>query len=405
MAEPPTLSYSSVRTYQECPLRWKFLYVDRLPEAPRGYFSFGRTVHAVLEELARPLVVPVERALPGGRTQRTLEQFTGAGTGAPPRAPMSREELLAAYARLWVSEGYASPEEESRYRAQGEEMLLHYYAEFTAEPPTPVAVEAHLEARWEGLPIHGYLDRIDLTAEGGLEILDYKTTRNLSWADAAGSDQLSFYQVLVEQNYRAPVAGLVLYDLRGHGALRVKPRAAAELDALHTGVGEVSDGIRDERFDPRPARHCQRCEFQSRCPEFRSVPSAERERLRGLVDRFVALRDQEARVDAELRRVADELHQEAERLALHRIPGTAATALRRREERRTLGPEAEAALREDPVLLARVSQPDPAAVERLIRGGPIDPARKRRLQGSLTRSVRWFWELDTEGESPRAGKG
>ncbi|EQD27879.1 hypothetical protein B1B_18994, partial [mine drainage metagenome] len=48
------LSYSSIRAYEECPLRWKFLYVDRLPEAPRGYFSFGRTVHSVLEELLQP---------------------------------------------------------------------------------------------------------------------------------------------------------------------------------------------------------------------------------------------------------------------------------------------------------------------------------------------------------------
>ena len=58
MSPAAPLSYSSVRTYLECALRWKFLYVDRLPEAPRGYFSFGRTVHTVLENLLKPLVVP-----------------------------------------------------------------------------------------------------------------------------------------------------------------------------------------------------------------------------------------------------------------------------------------------------------------------------------------------------------
>jgi putative RecB family exonuclease len=61
VASTAPLSYSSYRTYLECPLRWKFLYVDRIPETPRGYFTFGRVIHSVLEELVRPLVVPTAR--------------------------------------------------------------------------------------------------------------------------------------------------------------------------------------------------------------------------------------------------------------------------------------------------------------------------------------------------------
>jgi len=77
------LSYSSIRAYEECPLRWKFLYVDRLPEAPRGYFSFGRTVHSVLEELLQPFVIPAGRRSPDGAHQRTLDEFPPGGSLRP----------------------------------------------------------------------------------------------------------------------------------------------------------------------------------------------------------------------------------------------------------------------------------------------------------------------------------
>ena len=404
MAAAPTLSYSSTRTYLECPLRWKFLYVDNLPEAPRGYFSFGKTLHAVLEELARPLLVPLPRTLPGGKTQTTLERFAGGAGASPagsaPRPVMSRSALEELYGRLWKSEGYTSAEEEARYRSLGRELLFRFYEEFTAEPPVPVAIEEHLQAEWDGLPIHGYVDRIDLTPRGGLEVLDYKTSRGLSLADVQSSDQLSFYQVLVSRNFAAPVESLALYDLRSTLARRVPSRSEGELGALQVQVGEVADGIRAGRFDPTPGRHCQRCEFRDRCPEFRSVPEAERLRLGELVDRFVALRNEERTLDRELRRVAESLHREAERLALHRIEGATGTALRRREERLSLAPGAfneivgtAAGPAEGPL--------DSDRIAALLRDPALSPEARIRLRRAVGRTVRWFWELDADGEKDR----
>ncbi len=395
----PTLSYSSMRAYLECPLRWKFLYIDRIPEAPRGYFSFGRTVHAVLEELARPLVVPLARTTPVGQTQRTLDEFP-TGPLVAPGVPMGRGELLAAYARLWISEGYQSPEEEARYRSLGEDLLLRYYDGFVQAPPVPVAVEEHFEARWAGVPMHGYIDRIDRLPEGSLEILDYKTTRGLSRADAQASDQLSFYQVLVEENYEAPVERLALFDLRGGSALRVPKRSPRELGPLAENVGAVADGIRAERYEATPGRQCTRCEFRARCPEFATVPEAERARLTALVDRFVELRNDEARTDAELRRVAAELHHEADRLGVHRIPGSRGTALRRREEAWRIAPEELRRLVPDPSLRERVSAPVPDEVARWLRDPSIDAELRRKVAEHTTRSVRWFWELGGAAEPP-----
>lgn len=361
MGSVPTLSYSSVRTYLECPLRWRYLYLERLPEAPRGYFSFGKTVHSVLEELLRPYLRPTARRTEAG-TQRTLEDF-GARAAAPP-PPLRTEEMLAIYDRIWIPDGYESTEEEARYRDLGRSLLLRYHRQIVDRPPTPVAIEPHLETTWEGVPIHGYIDRIDLTDSGGLEVLDYKTSRGLSLQDALTSDQLALYQVLVERNFPHPVERLALIDLRGGAHLATPPRTPGHLAQLRESVGEVADGIRDEEFAPRPGRACARCEFQSRCPEFREVPPEERGRLAGLVNRFAELRDSERAIEQELRAAALALHTEAERLGLHRIPGDAFLAHRQRERATVRG---------------RSGTTD---------GSPTPSEPSPNLRG------RWYWELE-----------
>ncbi len=401
MNELRPLSYSSLRTYLECPLRWKFLYVDKLPETPRPYFSFGRTIHSVLQELVRPFLVPeaVPRKSAGG-AQRRLDEWHGEGPLVEGRSqPLSKEQLLAAYDRLWVKEGYTSPEEEARYKLLGENMLLRYYDHFLEEHPRPVAIEEYLQSSLDGIPVHGYVDRIDLTPSGGLEVLDYKTSRELSIQEARDSDQLAMYQVLVEQNYALPVERLTLYHLRTLTPHRTPARGAPAIAQLSQKVGEVADGIRTERFEPTPGRHCERCDFRAVCPEFREVPAEERARLEALVDRFVALRREGEKVEEDLHRAADALHAEAERLGVHRLPGRAAVAIRRREEEWSYAPEGVRPLLERSGLIPRASRLDSQEIQRLVRDPTIDPALRREIAQKGGRQVRWYWELDPQEES------
>ena len=395
MTQVPALSYSSYRTYLECPLRWKFLYIDKLPEAPRGYFTFGRVVHSVLEALVRPMVLPSARRVGEAESQRTLDEWH-APSGPAPTTWMTTEELLALYDRSWLSDGYASPEEENRYRALGRELLLRYHDLLLREQPHPVAVEEHLEARWDGIPIHGYVDRIDRTPAGGLEVVDYKTSRDLSNEDARDSDQLSLYQVLVESNYSEPVEKLTLYHLRSLTPLRTAPRERGALLTLHDRLGTVTDGIRSDAFEPNPGRQCSRCDFQSRCPEFRTVPVADGERLRDLVDRFEALRAEEHRLESDLRRTAEELHRAAEELGVHRVPGSRSVAIRRKEVAWQYSLDRVRPLLERSGVSDRVAGGTTEEVRRLVRDPTVDPEVRRRVAETGARRVKWYWDLEKE---------
>ena len=394
MAVSAPLSYSAISTYLDCPLRYKFLYVDGLAETPRGYFSFGRTIHEVLEALVRPLLTPVDRRTRVGESQKTLDEWHPSHSVAGATGLMSRPALLEFYEKSWVSAGYRSAEEESRYRRLGADLLSAYYDVLVRSPPVPVAIEEHLEATWEGIPVHGYIDRIDLTSSGGLDVIDYKTSRELSRTDAEDSDQLSLYQVLVEANYTRPVESLTLYHLRSLTPHRVGARTEKSLEPLRDRVEQVHDGIGSASYDPTPGRICQRCEFQSICPEFRPVPAEERARLEELVDRFAELRSREATVGVELRRTADELHREAERLGVHRMPGRSGTAVRRKETRYVVDADAvRLALKDHGVELP--PELDAEELRRMASEPQADPALKAEVLARTARQVRWFWEIES----------
>ena len=401
MSSPAALSYSSYRTYLECPLRWKYLYVDHRPEVPRGYFTFGRVIHSILEELVRPLVVPAPRRPGSTDGQKTLDDWSpGTSVASIPRT-MSPEELVQAYDRAWLSDGYTSREEEGRYRDLGRDLLLRFQEQFVRHPVVPVAVEEHLEARWDGIPVHGYIDRIDRTPAGGLEIVDYKTSRELSAEDARDSDQLSLYQILVENNYAEPVERLTLLHLRSLVPHRTPARTRNSLDPLHMRLGMVADGIREQAFEPTPGRHCARCDFRSICPEFRSVPAPEEARLVALVDRFEKLREDERRLEGELSRAAEDLHRAAEELGLHRVPGSRTVAIRRREEAWQYSLDSVRPLLETAGMTERLGRETSEDVRRLLRDTDVPAELRRKVAETGSRRVRWYWELENGSDGPR----
>ena len=98
----------------------------------------------------------------------------------------------------------------------------------------------------------------------------------------------------------------------------------------------------------------------------------------------------------ELRTTAEALHREAERLGIHRFPGSRGVALRRRQESWTFAPEVVA-----PILEAHGMPPanvgvDAASLRKLIRDPKIDPELRRRIAELGARSLQWYWELEDD---------
>ena len=187
------LSHSSISLYQSCPQKWKFRYLDKVPERPRSFFSFGKSVHAGLEFLFEKL----------GDTRPGLE------------------ELLGHYKEQWISEGYETPAQEKWFFQEGERILKGFYAKHASDKHQVFQVEHKFTIQVEGVPITGFIDRIDTTSKGGLAIIDYKTGKAFDKSRVRQDPQLTLYQIAVKTIFEKPVESLTLYHLNSLTPLTV----------------------------------------------------------------------------------------------------------------------------------------------------------------------------------------
>src|SRR5438105_1554586 len=146
------LSHSSISLYRDCPQKYKFKYIDKLPEKPKSFFSFGKSVHSALEFFYN---VP---ALP----------------------PPSLEQVLAHYKENWISEGYKDAGQEEASLQEGERILREFHRKHIADFKPPFFAEYKFELQVDGVPVIGFVDRIDKIDSERIAIVDYKTGKSFS---------------------------------------------------------------------------------------------------------------------------------------------------------------------------------------------------------------------------------
>ena len=241
-----TLSYSRISTYQPCPLRYKFEYIDRLPTVPKPYFSFGASLHSALEFFFEK-----------------------------PMGPPDRRELLDCLDRVWLSEGYRSSKEEADQKAVARRILGAFW--FVQAPVfrPALAPEHEFSIDLGGIGLRGILARVD-SADGqdGIELTDYKSGKYI-WRDRelAENLQLTLYQLASEEGWRMPVRRLSLYHLRSNRPYHTQPRSKETLDGARRMIHQVAEDIEARRFEPKLGRFCP-CDFSTLCPIY--DPSARR---------------------------------------------------------------------------------------------------------------------------------
>lgn len=176
------------------------------------------------------------------------------------------EEALEIYKERWIDEWYKSRQEHDRYFAEGKEAIKNVWAKWSKNPPKAKALEA--ESIWQigEHSIKVKIDRID-DGEGGVELLDYKTSEYKpdQKADTVDREQLQLYQLATEA--RALKVKRLAY---------VFVRADAEQDIpLLEGEAKIKfeedllsrmNEILVSDFPATPSQHlCGYCDFKDIC--------------------------------------------------------------------------------------------------------------------------------------------
>jgi len=252
------LSPSRASDFMSCPLLYRYRTIDRLPEEPSADALRGTLVHKVLEDLfdlpshertpdqARDLLVPTWDAL------------------------LAAEPTLA---ELFTDEG----PDVAEWLASCRSVLDRY---FTLEDPRrlePAERELYVEALLDSrLLLRGFVDRLDIAADGAIRVVDYKTGRSPGeMFEAKALFQMKFYALVIWRTRGVVPAMLQLVYLGNAEMLRYVPDEA-DLLATERKVEAIWRAIvqAQESGDWRPnkSRLCDWCSFQSLCPEFGGTP-------------------------------------------------------------------------------------------------------------------------------------
>ena len=230
-------SYTSLNTYNTCPYRWKLIYIDKLPLAKKGYLSFGTTVHNTLKYLLMGPLLP------------TLES------------------VVNIYRSKWISDGYRAKNEETEYFNVGIEILKEFYAYIENNKERARYVEYPITANISDFTLMGIIDRIDITENNKLEIIDYKTSRvPYTHMDAEDAEQLIIYQFLVENHFQQEVEKLTIFNLRNLDKITVPRANESKITSIKNKMEITVSGIKSDYFEPVENRFCNSCDFQSLCP-------------------------------------------------------------------------------------------------------------------------------------------
>lgn len=232
------VSYNKLKTFEECALKYRLTYVERLPRPPIASLAFQRRIHAALAQY----------------------HFYAKRDGV-----VRWEELQAAYDDLWSAREHPEVRAGAAYR-EGEEILRRYCERENRLGRVPAFLEHTLRVSFGPYILLGKADRIDFTPTGYV-LIDYKLDRQLPAGNAAETDrQLSFYHLLLWEKMGVASEEVRLYFLR-HGVEQVAFRTRRDLQETVAWADAAAAAIqRERRWEPKEGSACRTCPFQKVCP-------------------------------------------------------------------------------------------------------------------------------------------
>jgi putative RecB family exonuclease len=255
----PVYSHSRIASFENCPLQYKFRYIDKveIAECESVETFLGSRVHEAIQKI-----------------------YDDVNKGKH----NTREEILAFYHESWkkqwhdrvviVEKGLV----QENYRSVGETCVQDYYnrhAPFTDGKTIGIEYPVNIDLTGSGrYKIRGYIDRLVKRGDGEYEIHDYKTNKSLPTQEEKDVDrQLALYQIGIQKSWPdVREVTLVWHFVRFDTIIRSK-RTSVELEELRqvlaAKIDEIEAAVARDDFPANKSPLCNYCDYKPICPMWR----------------------------------------------------------------------------------------------------------------------------------------
>ena len=178
-----------------------------------------------------------------------------------------------------------SDQQAAAFRSEAGHLVENYFRLEDPDQVRPVGIEVTLEARLGDLRLRGIIDRLDLTPDGELVVIDYKTGRAPSPAfEQAKMIGVHLYALLCEEVLGQRPVEVRLLHLKEPTIITARPseqtlrgqrvKTLAVWSAIERAC-QVDD------FRPKTSPLCNYCRFKPYCPAYGGDPAEAIPALRG----------------------------------------------------------------------------------------------------------------------------
>ena len=300
-------SYSALETFESCPKKFQFNYIDKVSIEKKGHAAaiMGNVVHSVLQVLYK----------------RAFENNL-----------MPKEEMFQMYKDEWnkyvidyieVTSDYQTVDD---YISTGEKILDQYYDKFQPFNQSKLlGTELNL---YFTLPNTDFkfkcrIDRLSRREDGVVEIVDYKTGTYLAKAkDKNYHFQMGIYLLAVRENYPDfKDIELVQYFLRHGEEVRYKMREDEEenlIEEFHQSIITTLQATELQSFTPKEGSHCTFCDFIEICPakihhlmleSETDIGEISAEKLKELANSFIEKNKEKKALDEDIESIKSQLYE------------------------------------------------------------------------------------------------
>lgn len=244
---PPYLSPSSMSTYRQCPQKFKFNKIDKIPDSPSKATLLGNFVHEILEDFYE--------LEPADRTLAQAKKLAG--------EVWERSEWGERIA------GFVLPTDYRAFRWSAWWCLENLWKIENPESISPIGIETEVNGYLGEARVKGFIDRYEMSDSGDISISDYKTgkTPSKSWV-ADKFIQLRIYAALMMQDVPNVTKLRLLY---------LKDGVSFSHDITDEGMAEIVNYVEDTHrlvvnscesgdFPYKRSRLCDFCAYKPICP-------------------------------------------------------------------------------------------------------------------------------------------